>query len=184
MLDLWLNNFFLQGRTPSLVRVAFLFTTLGDERTVIGLFLLLSFLFFLWYQRTYIVFLLVSLGGSTVIATLLKHIVHRPRPEHAVYLEQSFSFPSGHATIAVALYGCLLYLLLPHVHFRGGKIVAWIIGGIIVLGSGWSRMELGVHYLSDVLAGYVLGGVWLWVTIYCMKKLHSRSLPPHPAPLS
>ena len=73
----------------------------------------------------------------------------------------SYGFPSGHAMESVIMYGMLAYFGVLGLQ-SGRARVAIILGGVfLVLSIGFSRMYLGVHYISDVLAGYAAGGVWL-----------------------
>jgi undecaprenyl-diphosphatase len=101
---------------------------------------------------------LAAVAGSAVLNHLLKVLFARPRPhfEHPLLVETSYSFPSGHAMESFVVYGMLAYfavLALRSWESRGAALLVVLIG--------FSRMYLGVHYLSDVLAGYAAGGVWL-----------------------
>src|SRR5262249_19621450 len=92
-------------------------------------------------------------------------------------VEKSFSFPSGHAAIAIALYGFLSYVLTRNViswKLRTNVVFAALIVAFTV---GLSRMYLGLHFLSDVLGGYVIGLLWLMVGATLAEILRSRSTP-------
>ena len=113
-------------------------------------------------RRRLAVFTVVTVAGGSLLNTAVKSVVDRARPvlpdpvAHASYS----SFPSGHAQGVVVATGVLLLVLLPAVP-RARRPVA---GGLAVLWAllmGFSRVALGVHYLSDVVAGYVLGAAWL-----------------------
>ena len=114
----------------------------------------------LWQKREWVMALLfpISLVGAAVLNTLLKHIFSRPRPTVCPPLvaETSYGFPSGHAMSAIAFYG-LLSLVLWHHRQYGWAIVAGIWVPLVAL----SRVYLGVHYPSDVLASLTLGTIWL-----------------------
>jgi membrane-associated phospholipid phosphatase len=106
-------------------------------------------------------FVAVTVGVSPGINDLVKWAVHRTRPVlvNPVAHERGASFPSGHAQAAVVGYAVLLLVFLPVLH--GAR--RWLAVGVavlMVLGIGLSRVALGVHYVSDVLAGYVLGAAW------------------------
>lgn len=113
-------------------------------------------------QRRLALFLtVVGLGGG-VLSSLVKLAVGRPRPAWEDPLATAFgkSFPSGHALGSLVCFGALLVVFLPFVA-RRWRPVAVAATTVLVAAIGLSRLVLGVHYLSDVLAGYVLGGAWL-----------------------
>ena len=95
---------------------------------------------------------------------MLKNLISRARPDLLAYPATGFAFPSGHATRAVAFYGFLLFILWPRLTSMWKKI-ALIITALIILGIGFSRLYLGVHYLSDVVAGYLIGAFFVWLGI-------------------
>jgi undecaprenyl-diphosphatase len=111
----------------------------------------------------------VALGSACAagLNTALKQIFHRGRPEYATEFipHQSWSFPSGHAMNSIVAYGIMLYLLIEHT--RDSPRRRLIIGATatLVFLVALSRVYLGVHYLSDVVAGWLAGGAWLIVCI-------------------
>jgi undecaprenyl-diphosphatase len=118
----------------------------------------------LWRRgaRKLVVFLLVvSLGGSA-IDTAVKIAVGRPRPKFDEPIATAFgnSFPSGHSMSSLICYGALLLVFLPLIAPRW-RPVAITVTALWVLAIGFSRLALGVHFISDVLGGYVLGAAWL-----------------------
>lgn len=111
--------------------------------------------------------LILTTAGGYALNTLLKLLFHRGRPEAATEFitHQSWSFPSGHAMNSLVGFGFLAYLLLGRTTNRGMR-AAIIVATVIVVGMiGFSRLYLGVHYLSDVIAGFLAGAVWLLVCI-------------------
>jgi membrane-associated phospholipid phosphatase len=117
----------------------------------------------LWRRLTRLaVFVAVTVGVSPGINDLVKSVVHRARPVLAnpVAHESGASFPSGHAQAAVVGYAVLLLVFLPVLH-GAVRRVAICVAVLMVLGIGLSRVALGVHYVSDVLAGYLLGVAWV-----------------------
>lgn len=118
--------------------------------------------FFIRDRRAYILPFVVTVGGSQLFASLGKRLVHRPRPSIAYYAEPSFSFPSGHATLSVALYGFLAYALLRNAKRRWRyRTFVLFLSLTAIVAVGLSRVYLGVHFLSDVWSGYLLGALWL-----------------------
>lgn len=112
--------------------------------------------------RKLAVFLAVTCLGGGVVDTIVKVVVGRPRPEVDEPIIEAFgkSFPSGHSMQAMVCYGALLLVFLPLLHGRA-KTAAVTGTVLLVLAIGFSRLALGVHFISDVLGGYVLGAAWL-----------------------
>jgi membrane-associated phospholipid phosphatase len=107
-------------------------------------------------------FMVITVAGSSLLNTVVKTSVHRLRPvlTHPVAHEPGSSFPSGHAQAAIVGYAALLLVFLPILHGVWRRL-AVTFAVLMVLAIGFSRIALGVHYLSDVLGGYVLGAAWV-----------------------
>lgn len=116
--------------------------------------------------RKLAVFLAVTCLGGGLIDTIVKVAVGRPRPEVEEPIASAFgkSFPSGHSMQAVVCYGALLLVLLPLLEGRRRTAAIASTATLIVL-IGFSRLTLGVHFISDVLGGYVLGAAWLIASV-------------------
>ena len=108
----------------------------------------------------------------TILNKSIKHLVRRVRPEDIDHLvrEGGFSFPSGHSITSMFVYGLLLYLILTHVENRRLRIVLAVLAAIPLVLVGPSRIYLGVHYPSDVLAGWCLGFAALMAAIEILQK--------------
>ncbi len=109
-------------------------------------------------------FAAANLVGIVALNYALKEIVQRPRPEgFRLIAETGYSFPSGHSMVAVAFYGFLIWLII---RFEEDRLQRWIWSlalFFVVIMIGISRVYLGVHYFSDVVAGYCVAAVWLVV---------------------
>ena len=110
----------------------------------------------------------------TLLNILLKNIVQRPRPiDYRLIEEVGYSFPSGHSMISMAFYGFIIFLI-----FRYGKNknkVFWeVLLGIIIFLIGISRIYLGVHYASDVVAGFLIAIFYLFVYITVILKINNH----------
>jgi membrane-associated phospholipid phosphatase len=105
------------------------------------------------------------IAGAELLNLVLKLSFHRARPEVAFVELDTYSFPSGHAMISTAVYGALAYLAWSRL--RTGRRRLTLVAGTVVLVAliDFSRIYLGVHYLSDVLAGTAGGAFWLAVSI-------------------
>ena len=119
---------------------------------------------------------LLTLVGSGLAIEALKEVFERPRPvwDQPFAIEKSFSYPSGHACGSTVGYGMLAYCVaLRWTAWR--RRVGLVVGlAAWVLLIGFSRIYLGVHYLSDVLAGYALGLAWLALCIVVIEEVRAR----------
>jgi membrane-associated phospholipid phosphatase len=125
---------------------------------------------------------LATTWGAALLGVLLKDAVRRARPGFvdAVATAPGRSFPSGHALGSVVGCGVLLLVLLPMLA-RSVRRLAWLAAGLVVLAVGFARVALGVHYLSDVLAGWVLGLGWLAATAAAFQAWRQDVGAPVPA---
>lgn len=113
----------------------------------------------------------INLIIVTVINFLLKYILQRPRPTgYRIVEESGYSFPSGHSMISMAFYGFLIYLI--YMNIENKKVKYGLIGllSITIIGIGMSRIFLGVHYTSDVLAGFLISIAYVIVYANIVKK--------------
>ena len=137
-------------------------TALGYYYVVLPLLAAISFAFYLKGWRLSAVMLVVSTAGGIFLTTVLKAVFRRARPEviDSGYTAGFYSFPSGHATVAVGFYGALALILA--YHLRGAaRWAVLLVGAVVVLLIGFSRLYLGVHYPTDVLAGFLAAPLWL-----------------------
>ncbi|MEK7628238.1 MAG: phosphatase PAP2 family protein [Patescibacteria group bacterium] len=157
-------------------------TLLADVRFILAATVVASLALYLWHNRTYIFPLWISVVGSTIFSVIVKEYVQRPRPDISLFVENSFSFPSGHATVAMVFYGFLMYFLISRAQSQIYKFLVAFLGLLTVLAVGFSRVYFGVHYLSDVLGGYLVGMYWLLIAILLSQWLLSLKNPPVPEP--
>lgn len=113
----------------------------------------------------------INLVISTIMNQLLKHLIQRPRPtEFRIIDESGYSFPSGHSMVSMAFYGFLIYLIYKKVENKYLKWTLISLISILVILIGISRIYLGVHYTSDVLAGFLISIIYLVIYINVTKK--------------
>lgn len=106
--------------------------------------------------------IVANLGIITGLNLLLKQIVQRPRPtEYRIVNETGYSFPSGHSMVSMAFYGFLIYLIYKYVKNPYLKIGLITFLSILIISIGISRIYLGVHYTSDVMAGFCISVSYL-----------------------
>lgn len=163
-------------RTPWLTNFLLVITWMGD-RTAYIIFSVSLFIFFYIRYRSFIFPLQTSLvlilaGG---LNRWLKIIINRPRPD-ALHLTEtaSLSFPSGHAMGSIAFYGFLIYLVWRLISTPWIRWILTFLLTILILLIGFSRVYLGVHYPSDILAGYAAGGACLAIFISVFTYVRYR----------
>lgn len=156
-----------QSLAPEILRGFYAVTRLGDVATLALLSTLVALLLILRRHWLLAAGWIVATAGNGLLVRLLKQLFHRDRPlhdDHGLFLAHGWSFPSGHAAGSMAVYGMLAYLLLrlapAPLRLPGMTLMA-----ALVLLVGSSRVFLRAHYLSDVLAGYLLALAWLAVCI-------------------
>lgn len=136
-------------------------TDLGDTLFIVGLVVGVVLVL-----RNSVGYLYATLAIDTVITNFIfKQLIRRDRPDVLKLIKQGgFSFPSGHSMISMSMYGMLIYLCYKKIK---NKYIKWIICsllGILILSIGLSRVYLGVHYISDVLGGFILS--FIMVVLY------------------
>ena len=103
------------------------------------------------------IYIVLNLAISGILNQILKNIVQRPRPtEFRLIDEKGYSFPSGHSMVSAAFHGFLIYLIFKNVKNKYLKWISIILLTILIILIGISRIYLGVHYTSDVLAGFLI----------------------------
>lgn len=157
-------NWILSTVSPQLTIIMKFFTTLGS---IIVLFPLLVFSggLMIWQKKRWeALFMVIALGGGILFNLLLKWIFQRERPtSHRLIEESGYSFPSGHSMASFILYGMIGMLCFMFLRSGAPKAIIAIVTVVNVVLIGVSRVYLGVHYPSDVLAGFAAGGVWLTI---------------------
>jgi membrane-associated phospholipid phosphatase len=178
--------FFVGHREAWLTRVMQDLTNLGSIRILLPLILVVGVGWWL-RRRTWrpLILLAVAFGGADLAFNAVKELVRRPRPPASILLKPVAgpSFPSGHATQAVVVYGMLAALAAGATPRWGRKVVAWASAVVVAGLVGLSRLYLGAHWLTDVLAGFALGAAWLFAVLTLARTLATRHRgDPHPPP--
>jgi undecaprenyl-diphosphatase len=162
--------------SPNLTNIMKFFTFIGSG-IVIGFIVIIAMVvfYFVLKHRNELVLLVGVVIGSALLNYLLKMMFHRARPTINRLIEASgYSFPSGHSMAAFTLYGILSFLLWKHISSYRGRSLLIIISVLMIVMIGISRIYLGVHYPSDVLAGFLASGTWLILSIWAFQKYQER----------
>lgn len=173
--DLQFDLYLAGIRSPFFVSFFKGITWLGNEFLVVALVSIACAL--LWRalpSRAYALGLAAAVFGAGGTTYILKYLVGRARPDGIIpaVVESSPSFPSGHATLSLALYGFTAYFLCKQ--FPEKKPLILAAATVLILIIGFSRLYLGAHFPTDVLAGYVVGGIWIFIGVRITRIFSSR----------
>ncbi len=175
-LMLWLHA----HSTPLLGEAAVALATIGGYQVIAPLS---AAIVLLLYRRSFLAsrFFVVAVLGAALMNALMKVVFHRPRPELWPRLvpESGASFPSGHSMYSAAFVTALILLAWP------GRLrwPALVLGTLFTLVVGWSRVDLGVHYPTDVLAGWLSGAAWV-LGVYSLLRPTRRPDALNPTALN
>ena len=176
--DQGIATWFHDRLTPAVAGVLHTVTEFGSGEWI-GIVLFALVLFFAW-KRSWpsLVTLIIAVPGGMLLNEWLKLLVHRHRPfVDGPFVDWSgYSFASGHTMGATLLYGQLLLFLLPLLKGRHLRIVCVCSAGSLILLVGFSRIALGAHFLTDVLAAIIFGIVWLMLCMIVGKCMPRRTV--------
>jgi membrane protein DedA with SNARE-associated domain/membrane-associated phospholipid phosphatase len=147
-------------RVPTFDSIMIVFTELGDA-TVVGALILAVLAWLAWHRawRDAAYWITAVVSGEAMVA-IIKFVLKMPRPIALYNGADAYSFPSGHSTFSVVVYGFLAVLVSP-VFGKRWRWLPYASAGILVSGIAFSRLYLGAHWLADVAAGLALGMVWV-----------------------
>lgn len=162
-----------QIRNPFLDNFFLTVTALGSLYFIVFAFLILTLFLIIKKRKKAATAVFLTLVSSSFLIYLFKNIFGRPRPFECPFSKDCFSFPSGHATIAFYFYGMLFNLTTRFVKLR--KRYVWLLGalfGFLIFLVSLSRLYLGYHFLTDILGGFLLGGVFLLLVAILIDFLY------------
>jgi undecaprenyl-diphosphatase len=173
--DAFLRDAVHQLTTPGLTHLIQAFSVLGSVAVITALSLLAICIFVYFHHARTAALVAITMLGAGVLDLALKHTFHRARPMGFFGISpSSYSFPSGHALGSLCFYGVLAAILSARVRGRAARFCIWIATTILVTLIGFSRIFLGVHYPSDVIAGYCAAAVWVWMLVFLDMTLGRR----------
>ena len=163
----------LHARATPLGTTVYRIVTAFGGSWIVAIAIGVGLLFLIQRRWSYLAIWIMALAGGGLLSLQMKAIFARPRPvfTNPLLIEHSFSFPSAHAMTSLITYGILAYFLWHEVHNRIVRILIVFAAVMLVMLIGISRMTLGVHYLSDVLGGFMAGGLWLGVCVAAFSIL-------------
>lgn len=172
--------------SPEMDRFMLFITEMGST-FMLGLLLVISMIWLfvkrknLWVMLCYF----ITVAGGGLLNFWLKSFFERERPNVNRIMEaDGFSFPSGHSMGSMTYYGFLGYLVMRSKYKPLSKLGWVILFGLVILLIGISRIYFGVHYPSDVLAGYMAGSVWLVLCISLLEIFYLYKEKKYQSPKS
>lgn len=163
LMDIEISNWLHARTTPWLTEVMVLITNIHKPFGISIMTAVCAF-FLLWRKRWYALLILaLAVPGGLLLNILLKNIFQRVRPvfDDPLFIMTTYSFPSGHAMGSTVFYGALAALVFWYVPDWRCRLLALIFAGLMITLVAFTRVYLGVHYSSDVMAGIVEGVAWL-----------------------
>lgn len=194
-LDRHVDELLNERATPALTTAMEAVTWLGSTNGLVLLTLAACAVLLVRRRVRAALLVALALAGAEVLDALLKVEFARPRPSLAhplVAQAGGYSFPSGHATGSMAVYGAVAYLSLTTVRSRPARAVITAGALLVVVLIGFSRVYLGEHFPSDVIAGWCVGVAWVAILVLLLwgalpafatpRATEGRSARPPPAP--
>ena len=162
-IDANLINFSSKIQSKGLTNFFKIFTHFGSMLTIAILAIIMAIVCKpIWVK----IFAVVNVGFVGAFCWVVKHIIERPRPEGIALIEETgFSFPSAHTMGSVVFYGFLIFLVWRYLKNKPLNIILTTFLSIFEIVIGYTRIYLGVHYFTDVLAGALAGLAYLFVAI-------------------
>jgi undecaprenyl-diphosphatase len=164
-----INSFASSALTPVMI----FFSFVGDWPflTFLG-FAIFGFLLYIKWKREAVIFFITNIG-ELILNLSLKGIYQRQRPEafFGYELPPSYSFPSGHALGSFCFFGILAWILAANAESMRSKAAIYAASTLLILSIGISRVYLGVHHPSDIVAGYLVASIWTLTVIFADRSL-------------
>ncbi len=170
-LDSFIQTQVTSLQTDLLTEIMILITNIMSTKALFTFSLIL--LLFLSYKKRYqkVFLVIVSIGGGIALELSLKALIQRARPENAlIEASSSYSFPSGHATLAMIFFSLLIYLFKDQIKNKVLRYIFISTNILLILLVGFSRIYLNVHWFTDVLGAFTLGILWVILLIHLQKK--------------
>jgi membrane protein DedA with SNARE-associated domain/membrane-associated phospholipid phosphatase len=176
LFDNWVLNNVLYFRTEVVTKIMIVITQLGEWTTILLISLPMTIYMLIKRRIGVAIGYVTAVAGGGGLDVLLKHAIRRERPVIDINLIQvgGFSFPSGHAMLSAVFFGMIAYFLIRY--FRSWRTHLFIVISttFMIFLIGFTRLYLQVHYLSDIIAGYIAGLFWLIICITGLEIYRKR----------
>ena len=165
-LDSSITSWVVAHRAGGLTTLAKLLSTLGSQAVLLPVTATVGVALIARRRFATAVLLVVAWGGAIGLYNLTKHLVHRHRPPMHIWLTKvsGTSFPSGHATQSMSTF--LALGLVAAVRLPGARRPGEVLAVLLAVGVGWSRVYLGVHWATDVGAGWLIAAAWIAIAAW------------------
>lgn len=168
-----ISKYLISDATLPIVKVI---TNVGGVLGVIVIATIISIILFVKKKKLIVLLTWINLGCCALLNQILKRIIQRPRPTgYRLIEEDGYSFPSGHSMISAAFYGFFIYLIFKNVKNKYLKWGSISLLSLLICLIGISRIYLGVHYTSDVMAGFVISISYLVIFTSIVNDYLDRS---------
>lgn len=180
--DSSITTWVVAHRTSALTSLAHTLSTIGSQAVLIPVTGVVAAALLARRRYTPAGSLIAAWGGAILLYSLTKYFVHRQRPPMDLWLTdvgRTTSFPSGHATQSLATF--LALSLVATIWLARLAWPARLLALALAAGVGWSRVYLGVHWTTDVFAGWLIGGAWVAIVVWLTARATARPRRREPA---
>ena len=176
-LDHSLPNDLYKHSSPHLTAFMRLLTAIGSPLWVVVWCVIMLAVLLLRKRWGEAIGILGSEVGGLLINQIAKAAFKRERPDWSWLFvhEKNYSFPSGHAMLGIISFGTIAFLLCRYYHNTTIRMIVTVFFTLLVFGIGFSRVYLGAHFPSDILAGWIAGGIWLIFVVAGIEVLHQAA---------
>lgn len=172
--DIRFMNLVASLRSIAVAKILLLFTYLGNWQFIISLGVIATIALLLLKEKRKLTFLIIGVAGGELLYAVFKLLLHRARPDMGFSLvsRNGYAFPSGHAIMSLIFYGMISYGFFKMFKKWWLKLLLVILAIVLIFIVGFSRVYLGVHWISDILAGWTLGIAFLilLITFFTQKE--------------
>jgi membrane-associated phospholipid phosphatase len=178
--DSSITSWVIDHRTAALTAVARVLSAIGSQKVLSPVAGVVAVLLIARRRILSAALLAAIWGGAIGLYSVTKHFVDRPRPPADIHLMHvgASAFPSGHATQSLATFVALAVLAGAVVPWVRAVPAATVVAVGLAFGVGWSRVYLGVHWTTDVIAGWLIGAAWVSVALWLGRRIPTRPAPP------